>query len=137
MLVSLVTLVYCVAIYKQEKKAMRKSSFLGICNFVYTWVFGSYWAIIMMSPRIIANGFKITPEISSAAFEYACDIGHRIVRRVIEPPLVMGADNLPKDQSSPVIYVANHQSMIDIALLYYLGRRFRWVSKAAVFTIPG
>ena len=47
---------------------------------------------------------------------------------------VIGKENL--NYSSNKIYVANHQSLEDIIIIYRIGVPFRWVSKAEVFKIP-
>lgn len=36
----------------------------------------------------------------------------------------------------PCIIIANHQSILDIPLMYLLGGNFRWVSKKSVFRVP-
>ncbi len=36
----------------------------------------------------------------------------------------------------PYLLVANHQSLLDIAVLYALRRQFKWVAKAELFSIP-
>lgn len=48
---------------------------------------------------------------------------------------VFGRENLTPT-NKPVIYVANHQSNADIWAVYFLNRRFSWLSKAEVFKIP-
>ncbi|CAM9831915.1 unnamed protein product [Chrysoparadoxa australica] len=49
---------------------------------------------------------------------------------------MQGEENLLPD-GKPVIYVANHQSCIDISVVYRVDRKFAWVSKSSVFTVPG
>jgi 1-acyl-sn-glycerol-3-phosphate acyltransferase len=46
-----------------------------------------------------------------------------------------GQENLPKDRT-PMVIVANHQSMTDIFVMYFLGVQFRWLSKDEVFKLP-
>ena len=48
---------------------------------------------------------------------------------------VVGRENLPAG-SSPAMYVANHQSFIDIYSLFHLWRFFKFVSKTSNFLIP-
>ena len=52
---------------------------------------------------------------------------------------IRGAENLPSgDGSSPApVYVANHASQIDLGVVYFLGRRFKWISKDSVRYLPG
>jgi 1-acyl-sn-glycerol-3-phosphate acyltransferase len=48
---------------------------------------------------------------------------------------VSGQENLPQD-GDPVVMVANHESLVDILVMYFLGIQFRWLSKESVFKIP-
>ncbi|MDA9951276.1 1-acyl-sn-glycerol-3-phosphate acyltransferase [Oligoflexaceae bacterium] len=48
---------------------------------------------------------------------------------------VYGKENLPP-KGKAVVYVSNHQSNADIWAVYFLRRRFSWLSKAEVFKIP-
>jgi 1-acyl-sn-glycerol-3-phosphate acyltransferase len=48
---------------------------------------------------------------------------------------IEGRENLPPD-GTPVVMVANHESMADIWAMYYLGVQFRWLSKKEVFNLP-
>lgn len=47
---------------------------------------------------------------------------------------VIGRDKLPTH--GPAVLVANHQSLVDILVLYGLYRPFKWVSKAELFKVP-
>jgi 1-acyl-sn-glycerol-3-phosphate acyltransferase len=55
---------------------------------------------------------------------------------LFQPCIIEGLDNMPPPET-PCVYVANHQSTVDIAVFYAVRRNFSWVSKASVFTIPG
>ncbi|XP_047096076.1 1-acyl-sn-glycerol-3-phosphate acyltransferase LPAT1, chloroplastic-like [Lolium rigidum] len=46
-----------------------------------------------------------------------------------------GMENLPPN-TSPAVYVANHQSFLDIYTLLTLGRCFKFISKTSIFMIP-
>lgn len=43
-------------------------------------------------------------------------------------------DRLPR--RAPAVLVANHQSSVDIMVLFALNRPFRWVAKASLFAVP-
>lgn len=43
---------------------------------------------------------------------------------------------LLKDLPEPCIYVANHQSYFDIFVLYFLDKKFKWLSKRSLHFIP-
>ena len=46
---------------------------------------------------------------------------------------IEGQENLPK---GACVYVANHQSLLDISVLLGLNRRFKWVAKRELFSRP-
>ncbi|XP_064964680.1 1-acyl-sn-glycerol-3-phosphate acyltransferase BAT2, chloroplastic-like isoform X3 [Musa acuminata AAA Group] len=46
-----------------------------------------------------------------------------------------GMENLPP-QGTPVVYVSNHQSFLDIYTLLTLGRSFKFISKRSIFLFP-
>lgn len=48
---------------------------------------------------------------------------------------VIGRENLPP-KGQPVVYVANHQSYLDIYTLFALWRPFKFISKTSNFLIP-
>jgi len=48
---------------------------------------------------------------------------------------VEGRENLPPPER-PVVYVANHQSFLDIYSLFHLNRPFKFISKTSNFMIP-
>lgn len=52
---------------------------------------------------------------------------------------IRGKENLPpEDGSSPApVFVANHASQVDLGVVYFLGRRFKWISKDSVRYLPG
>jgi 1-acyl-sn-glycerol-3-phosphate acyltransferase len=55
----------------------------------------------------------------------------------INPWWSLDMDGMEKiDRSKPVILVANHQSVMDIAMLLQLGIQFRWVCKIELVRIP-
>ena len=57
---------------------------------------------------------------------------------VMVPPMwkrrVEGLEHIEKDE--PYVIIINHQSMVDIMMLYLVPMTFRWVSKREVYRIP-
>jgi 1-acyl-sn-glycerol-3-phosphate acyltransferase len=49
---------------------------------------------------------------------------------------IKGLEYLPKDQVESYVIVANHESAVDILVLYYLGLQFRWLAKDTIFRMP-
>jgi 1-acyl-sn-glycerol-3-phosphate acyltransferase len=57
-----------------------------------------------------------------------------ILKTVFSPVTVLGLENLPK---GPAVYAANHQSAMDIPLLYvHLPMQFRIIAKVELFKYP-
>lgn len=54
---------------------------------------------------------------------------------VFYPVKVEGREHLPPSHK-PVVYVANHQSFLDIYSLFHLQRPFKFISKTSNFLIP-
>jgi 1-acyl-sn-glycerol-3-phosphate acyltransferase len=51
---------------------------------------------------------------------------------------IVGRENLPPINVQPApVYIANHASQIDLGVVYYLNRRFKWISKLSVLYVPG
>jgi 1-acyl-sn-glycerol-3-phosphate acyltransferase len=48
---------------------------------------------------------------------------------------IEGRENLPAP-ATPAVYVANHQSFMDIYSLFHLKRPFKFISKTSNFLIP-
>ena len=57
----------------------------------------------------------------------------------VGPVVVKGAENLPPDNpGSPApVYIANHASQIDTAVVYYIERQWRWIMKSSIMFLPG
>lgn len=57
------------------------------------------------------------------------------VKLLLLPVKVEGRDNIEKGQS--YVFVANHQGVFDIFLIYgYLNRNFKWMMKRGLISIP-
>lgn len=51
---------------------------------------------------------------------------------------IRGLDNLPPANIQPApTYVANHASQIDVAAVYFMKRRIKWIAKESVIYLPG
>jgi hypothetical protein len=47
---------------------------------------------------------------------------------------IVGREHLPNEHETPApVYIANHASQIDVAVVYFINRRFKWVAKQSVF----
>lgn len=130
-------MLFAVAMYLQELKSYAgRVSFPKMILFALTWMTGSFWAAVSCVPLLLLGRHERAAE---RAHYWGSIMGQFMFRIVAAPPIVEGLDKLPPDGEKGMVYVANHQSTIDIALFYYIGeeRKFSWVSKSSVFLIPG
>ncbi len=104
-----------------------------------TFLFGIYTLLICTIMTLLsAVVFVLT-----VPFDKKRKIVHELSRAlvymfVMVPPLwkrrIEGLENIEKDK--PYVVVINHQSMLDIMMLYLVPMTFRWVSKREVYRIP-
>lgn len=104
-----------------------------------TLLFGIYTFIICTVMLLLsAVAFVVT-----IPFDKQRKVVHELSRALVYmfimvPPLwkrrVEGLENVEKDK--PYVVVINHQSMVDIMMLYLVPMTFRWVSKREVYRIP-
>lgn len=59
----------------------------------------------------------------------------KVSTRIFYRVTVVGRDNLPPPDA-PAVYVANHQSFLDIYTLFWLDAPFKFISKTSNFLIP-
>ena len=104
-----------------------------------TLLFGIYTAIICLVMEIISA----VALLLTFPFDKQRKVVHELSRAlvymfVMVPPLwkrkIEGLENIEKDK--PYVIVINHQSMVDVMMLYLVPMIFRWVSKKEVHRIP-
>ena len=104
-----------------------------------TFLFGIYTAIICLVMEIISA----VALLLTFPFDKQRKVVHELSRAlvymfVMVPPLwkrkIEGLENIEKDK--PYVIVINHQSMVDVMMLYLVPMIFRWVSKKEVHRIP-
>lgn len=104
-----------------------------------TLIYGIYTLIICTVMLVVsAVAFVVT-----VPFDKGRRVVHELSRALVYmfimvPPTwkrrVEGLENIEKDK--PYVIVINHQSMVDIMMLYLVPMTFRWVSKREVYRIP-
>lgn len=104
-----------------------------------TLLFGIYTAIICLVMEIISA----VALLLTFPFDKQRKVVHELSRAlvymfVMVPPFwkrkIEGLENIEKDK--PYVIVINHQSMVDVMMLYLVPMIFRWVSKKEVHRIP-
>lgn len=106
---------------------------------IYFWVMGFTVTLVLFTCAAIRQGlskFTKNPQAGRPVHGLASLWGRSLIKLMPGWKVtVEGAEHIPPD-GTPVVIVANHESMADIWAMYYLGIQFRWLSKKEVFKIP-
>jgi lysophosphatidate acyltransferase len=136
-----------VAVYQESKiwnstKCIPSLSVIG-CLKVYMfnlcWMIGCFvGTIFVLLKYVITFGTgksDIALDSNRIVENYVAKI---CVAMFIGNVTVIGTEHLPPLNTSPApVYIANHASQIDLGVVYYLNRRFKWISKQSVLYVPG
>jgi 1-acyl-sn-glycerol-3-phosphate acyltransferase len=138
-----------VAAVLQERKIWMNPKLPSLKPFpgmVKVYVLNVFWmsscllgAILTVIEAVITMDWK---------FQKTRPLAHSLVERrvaqlttklFIGPVEIRGQEHLPpKEPGAPApIYIANHDSQIDLAAVYHLNRDWRWISKSQVMFLPG
>jgi lysophosphatidate acyltransferase len=131
-----------------QERRIWKSPLLPSLSFfghVRVYIFNVMWMSITLS-----GGLLLLPKFFvGKIFGFDCQYEAYLVEQITAEmcfsmcvgwkPEIRGVENLPPDDGcAPApVYVANHASQIDLAAFYFLGRRFKWISKDSVKWLPG
>jgi len=77
----------------------------------------------------------LTDKFKRSAMHVVNDLWANLTSLLWYPIDLQGAENLPP-RDTPVVYVANHQSFLDIFSLFRQFRPFKFVSQTSVFMFP-
>jgi 1-acyl-sn-glycerol-3-phosphate acyltransferase len=118
---------------------------ISILGLLKVFLFNVLWMGVTL-----VGGFALLPKFIVGKFlgfdcQYEAHLVERTTAKIcslcfICPKVeIRGEEHLPPDDgSAPApIYVANHASQVDLAVVYFLGRRFKWISKDSVRYLPG
>mmetsp|Transcript_4484 Transcript_4484/g.5193 ORF Transcript_4484/g.5193 Transcript_4484/m.5193 type:complete len:311 (-) Transcript_4484:62-994(-) len=104
-----------------------------LMNVVWT-TFGIFGSLALL-PKVVITGTaeREAHEIVERAIAKIC------VSWFCGPVLVKNAEKLPpSDPGAPApIYICNHASQLDLAAVYCIDRRFKWIAKSSVRFLPG
>lgn len=121
------------AIARAPAPPKRKVAFAGLIFLIITYL----WGIILIIPMLVAHPFVLLFDRVSRRFHdgvamlwMRCSLWSVGVR-----PRVIDAHNIPPP-GTPVVFIANHTSYLDIFMFAYLFRRLKYVSKSEIFNIP-
>lgn len=89
------------------------------------------WALTLGRSDIEADAYRYVERYAAKA----------IIAGFVGRVQVVGMDNLPPpdvERRKPApVFIANHASQIDSAVVYYLERRFKWTMKSSILFLPG
>ena len=132
----------------QERRIWNPSALLpslSLLGHVRIYAFNVLW----MSITLMGGVLLLPKYMIGKIFGFDCQYDAYLVERFTAKmcfylfvgggPEIRGVENLPPDDGSvpAPVYVANHASQIDLAVVYFLGRRFKWISKDSVRYLPG
>lgn len=89
-----------------------------------------FHVMLLLAPLVL-----LTDKFKRSAMHVVNDVWANLTSLLWYPIEVKGLENLP-DRDTAVVYVANHQSFLDIFSLFRLFRPFKFVSKTSVFYVP-
>ena len=107
------------------------------------FVFNVVWFLLCLAGSILIVAKWVcmlgTSDIEKEASRLVEDVVARLVYRTFVGGVqVVGLENLPPENMVPApVYISNHASQLDTALVYFLRRRFKWISKKSVLFLPG
>jgi len=91
--------------------------------------------LIMIKWILTLGSSDISKDANKLAENYVARTVYQVIVGRIQ---VNGIENLPREDLTPApVYIANHASQIDAAVVYFLGRRFKWIAKKSVLFLPG
>jgi 1-acyl-sn-glycerol-3-phosphate acyltransferase len=67
-------------------------------------------------------------------------VGKFLCDFLVAPVEVVGMEHIPQElcsKSPAPVFIANHDSQIDLAAVYFLEREWRWIAKSSVMFLPG
>ncbi|KAL5225130.1 hypothetical protein ABZP36_011769 [Zizania latifolia] len=104
----------------------------GVCFYAVTAVAAIFLfvAMVVVHPLVL-----LFDRYRRRAQHYIAKIWATLTISMFYKLEVEGIENLPPN-SNPAVYVANHQSFLDIYTLLTLGRCFKFISKTSIFMFP-
>lgn len=114
---------------------------LSLWGMMKVYLFNVFWmAMCLIGALLCLPKYILTGTVQYASFMwFERSIACSLVRIFVGTVKIVGQQNLPPlEPGSPApVYIANHSSQLDAAVVYFLNRRFKWISKSQVLYVPG
>ncbi|CAG1772298.1 1-acyl-sn-glycerol-3-phosphate acyltransferase [uncultured bacterium] len=100
---------------------------------LYSWtLFVSLWTLSTLTAVILSIDTREKENVFNTIERFFSRIAFKLLGMQVE---IQGIENIPENE--PVIFISNHQSMMDIKLsLAFIPRNFSFISKDTVFHVP-
>mmetsp|Transcript_696 Transcript_696/g.1009 ORF Transcript_696/g.1009 Transcript_696/m.1009 type:complete len:307 (-) Transcript_696:1005-1925(-) len=143
----LVCIVPVVAVHQERQIWARSDAVpsLSLVGYIKVYLLNLFWMSFHLIGAIIIVPKWLLGGMGNAAEKEANIViplsGLFLTSTIIGPVEVVGRENLPPDsfpesQVAPV-YVVNHSSQADAAVVYHLGRQVKWIAKESIALVPG
>ena len=145
---SLICLTSAVAVYQERKIWLDpKLPSLTVVGMIKVFLLNVVWmtvcglgALATAIEAALTNHWldlKHTRKLAHLVVERRCAM--MVTKMFVGPVIIEGAENLPAEEpGSPApVYVANHSSQIDSAVVYFIQRQWRWIMKSSIMFLPG
>jgi len=122
-------------------KVERRSKFeesLGLARAVPAYILSFSCAVLMCLTMVLSFPFvKLLDPVKRVWTDKCNMLWARVTALPFFAVRVVNPEHLPLvGDSRAYVYISNHQSFMDILSMYFLGRSFKWVSKASIKKIP-
>jgi len=129
----------------QERKiwANPKLPSMSLFGFVKVFFFNLAWMGICLVGSLLCPLYSLLSLSFNSRYFAHCVVERFVAQTILKlfvgPVEIRGSENLPAENADSVapVYIANHDSQIDIAAVYYLNRPWRWIAKSSVIFLPG
>ncbi|KAK9843662.1 hypothetical protein WJX81_001549 [Elliptochloris bilobata] len=115
-----------------DRLAVAVASMRGFCFYLSTFTLALPLFVTML---LLAPFVALFDRHRQLAQHWVNNIWAKVSTSLFYRTQVEGRENLPANDE-PAVYVANHQSFLDIFSLFHLDRSFKFISKTSNFYIP-
>lgn len=135
----------CIGATMQERKIWKNPNLPSLTPFALVkvfllnvaWMGGTQIGVLLTPLYLVITGTRETRDYGHNKVERY--VGQFLIKVFVGSVEIQGLENLPSlNPGSPApVLIANHDSQLDIAAVYYLNRSWRWIAKSSVYFLPG
>jgi 1-acyl-sn-glycerol-3-phosphate acyltransferase len=148
LIIEILVCIAAIAAVFQEQKiwANPKLPSLKVTGMIKIFFLNVFWmsaclvgVIITLLEAIITLDWNFKRTRDFAHIQIERRVAQWTTQLFIGPVQIKGTEYLPPvEPGAPApVYIANHDSQIDLAAVYHLNRPWRWISKDSILFLPG